>query len=140
MKDNDETIRCTFIFLLEEYILLDFIPFNQINDVFKIIEDTYVEANLIGNNERGIQIKESCLNVISSILLKFLELNLLDQNVKMFLNLISMILIDIMDHKIEKNTKGIIGYKTPLITIFNRFIIYYPEMMKEFILGLKFNI
>ena len=154
-NDQDEINMSTFLYIIEEYVLLGFVPFNEFPSLMQIIYNKYQFANALENSEDSIEIKTACLNLATTLLLLIYESKGLE-NLKIFevfyylifikkksLNFVFLqkiliyIVFDILNMNFDKMMKGIIGFKTSLMCFFNRFVIQGPQ---DILIFLKSNV
>ena len=81
--DQDETNTSNFLYIIEEYVLLGFVSFNEFPSLMQIIYNKYEYANSLESSEESIEIKTACLNLATTLILLIYESKSLE-NLKIF--------------------------------------------------------
>lgn len=71
-NDTDEVSISTFLYIIEEYLLLGFVSLQEYPSVIQIICNKYEYSNSL-ENEDSFGIKTACLNLSTSMLLRVYE-------------------------------------------------------------------
>lgn len=61
------------IFLIEEHVIMQTVPYNQFGHVISFVEERFNIANQIVAHDEALQIKNACLNLVSTMLLIMLN-------------------------------------------------------------------
>jgi len=73
-NDQDETNISTFLYIIEEYVLIGFVSLNEFPSLMQIISNKYEFANTLeGSTEESIEIKTACLNLATTLVLLIYE-------------------------------------------------------------------
>ncbi|KAL4479579.1 hypothetical protein ABPG72_018565 [Tetrahymena utriculariae] len=140
-SDQDEEIIVKALSIIEEYILLEFVPLNS-SEILDYIEKTYVIAKNFEAEDcidECLNIKTQALNLLGTSIL--IMLNRQEQNILMSLERVMKLLIkDLSNTNIDKTNQSIPSYRAILQTIFNRFLIENFGAIIEFIKQCGMNI
>jgi hypothetical protein len=74
LEENDISCMIVVIQLIEEYVLMSSIPYGDFRNIVTIVEERFVIGNQIEGHDEGILIKNSCLSLVSSIILIILNM------------------------------------------------------------------
>jgi hypothetical protein len=118
----DPTNLASFLNIVEEYILLEFIKPDDYPNIIKLIETKYELTIAAGYNELVVEIRSSCLSIMASIILLYLNLKVAD-HLKLFEKLILYCVQDVLNEASEKAMKGMPQYKTSVVSMLNRVIL-----------------
>lgn len=66
-SDQDESNIALFLYIIEEYVLLNFMSLNTFPNLMQIIHSKYEFANSLDNNEEALEVKIACLNLATTI-------------------------------------------------------------------------
>jgi len=94
----------------------------ELNSIFDFMVKKYAQAQ----GEVGMEVKEAGLGLAVTVLLLMLNKNI-SYDASFFTDIVTMAMKDIYNNEMDKTTKGIISYKTQLMTFFNRFLIQEPD-------------
>ncbi|KAM3141672.1 hypothetical protein pb186bvf_006277 [Paramecium bursaria] len=121
LDDSDMNNISPILLILEEYILLNIIDYNQFPGIINLIELRIKLAQEMISHEIGITIMRSCLSLLTTIILIILNNNRFED-----LQLVSNIILFLIDEFIKPRQNQLhnaIYCEVQQMTLLNRFII-----------------
>jgi hypothetical protein len=67
--DDDHQNMAQFLYIVEEYFLLGFIPIKDLGNMLALVENKYTYAVTIDSVEFKVELKQACLNLVATLLL-----------------------------------------------------------------------
>ena len=99
------------LFIIEEYILMEIVPYSEYKNIVSIIEERLNIANQLQGHEEAIQIKNACLSVTATLVLIILNQKQYS-DLSMFYNIIIYILNDFLNISNERPFTYVLLYRT----------------------------
>ncbi len=68
-EDDDHQNIAQFLYIVEEYFLLGFIPIKDLENMLALVENKYTFAVNLDIVEFKVELKQACLNLVATLLL-----------------------------------------------------------------------
>ncbi|KRX03213.1 Armadillo-type fold [Pseudocohnilembus persalinus] len=153
-NESDIQIICDSLYILEEYVMLNFIPISDYPSIIQLIEQKYKYAQVLTSqndqlyyeNQNGAKhyinsedndIKVSCLNITTTLLLIYMNQGQSD-SIQKFSFILKLALNDLI-HPYNNTQQGVSGMRSAIQSLINRFLIKYPEDILAYINSIGIN-